>query len=302
MTHLTIEKLQTTFWADGITFSKDSSGLIIVNISNKLATASISLHGAHLLSFIPSGQEDVIFLSKKAIFKEGVPVRGGIPVCWPWFGDHLTDREIYSHGFARRNLWDVKSVTKNSDDSNTVIFKLHGKKGEFDSWPYSFEAELKVTVSDTLSITLTTNNTSDKPFTITNALHTYFNISDIGNIEIEGLKRVDYQDDVDGEKIKTENGNITINQEVDRVYMKTSSTCKIIDSGFNRAIDIAKEGSETTVVWNPWKKIAASMKDMADDEYRNMVCIEAVNTFDDKRTVMPGENHSITQIIKSTKL
>ena len=298
MTNQTADELNTKFKTGGLTFKTDENSMVIAEISNKLCTASLTLHGAHILSYIPKDQKEVVFVSREAIFKEGVPVRGGIPVCWPWFGDHLSDNSVYSHGFARRNMWNVKNCLQNSDGSTSIILSLGGKQNQYDSWPFDFEAEIEIQAGSTLTVSLTSINVFNEPFTITNALHTYFNISDTDNIFISGLDGVTYQDDVDSEKIKKQSGDIIIDREVDRVYMSTEGNCVITDKGFNREIHISKKGSATTVVWNPWIDNAKNMKDMADDEYKKMVCIEAVNTFDDKQKIVPGSKHTITQIIK----
>jgi D-hexose-6-phosphate mutarotase len=293
-----LESLNGRFSLPGLAFINGKGGLPAVKIENQFCTALIALHGAHVLSYIPAGGMESIFVSKEAVFKEGVAVRGGIPVCWPWFGDHLSDADVYSHGFARRNNWTVTDAVVNSDKSHTVTFMLSGSAGEFPSWPYSFNAVLTVTAGQKLTVTLKSENTGRSAFTITNALHTYFNVSSIKDVDVEGLDGCSYQDDVDGEKIKKQEGLVKISKEVDRVYMNTGSDCIITDPGFKRRIIISKSGSETTVVWNPWADNAAGMKDMADDEYKKMLCIEAVNTFDDAREILPGQSHSISQTIE----
>jgi len=164
-----------------------------IEIQNSVATAKISLQGAHVFSYVPEGKQDLLWLSNTAHFKEGVAIRGGIPICWPWFGPHEEDSRLKQHGFARTALWSVESYEE-SDTSSTVILALQDTAETMLQFPHAFDLKLKITVSDTLSLSLTTTNLSSTPMKITTALHSYLHISDIASVQIEGLEDQVYFD------------------------------------------------------------------------------------------------------------
>lgn len=298
MTNEYIENLNRRYGIkDKLSFHLGEGDMPVALIDNGLCEAEISLYGGHVLSFIPNGEEDLLWVSSKSIYSEGTPIRGGIPVCWPWFNAHPTDSDVYSHGFARRNTWEVMDSATEEDGSTVILLALNGDKNTRKGWPHSYHAELTITAGEELKVELTTENKGDEPIVISNALHTYFSVADATKIIISGLDGCEYGDDVDSGKMKVQSGDITIAGEVDRNYRNTEDECIITDPLKDRKIRVRKEGSSTTVVWNPWVEKAKGLKDFGDEEYMNMVCIEAVNAFDDCRKIEPGENHTMGQII-----
>jgi glucose-6-phosphate 1-epimerase len=263
---------------DALTFEEGPGGLIFTNITTPTATARICLHGAHLTSFIPKGQEEVLWLSPDAIYHPDKAIRGGIPICWPWFSAHPSDPIQPSHGYARLSQW--KIAVTSMPDPNTVEIQL--------TLP---GCSLKITVSDTLSLQLTTHNNTDAHITLTSALHTYLRISDISKIHVQGLDHTHYLDDVDGSKLKSQTSDVTIEQEVDRRYENTTSDILVHDQ--NRTLRVTKTGSHSTVVWNPWSNRAAEIADMPDNGYQTMLCIEAANAGSDIITLAPGASHTL---------
>lgn len=273
------------------------NGLICVVIKNKLAKSEIYLHGAHVASFIPGGQEDVLWMSQSSYFEENRPIRGGIPVCWPWFSAHPTDLGKPAHGFARLAEWDVLKTEAINDGCTQLTLGFASSDLTFQIWPYQFDLKLIITVGSKLEVELITKNTDTSPFEITTALHSYFNISDIANIAISGLENAHYLDSMDEKKEKVQDGKIQFSSEVDRIYFDTKDTCIITDPVNNREIVVGKTGSNSTVVWNPWIDKSKRMPDFGDDEYHTMVCIETANVYNDKVSLAPGATHALKAIL-----
>lgn len=259
-----------------------------VTLYSKYSRCKIALHGAHVLSFIPNGSEDILWLSSKAIYKNDKAIRGGIPICLPWFGG----ADIPSHGFARVSQWEVVKSGVDEDGSPFIYLKL-----ESDEWEHKFSAELFIEVSDVLKLELTMKNLDEKAFTFTQALHTYFNISDVKNVSLIGLDGVKYIDSLDGNAEKTQHGAIEIDAEIDRIYQDTEDECIIEDKGYKRKISISKVNSKSTVVWNPWIKKSASMADFDEGGYKNMLCVESANIGNEEITLQSGEEHSMKVFI-----
>jgi len=276
-----------------ITFSSEPCGLPVAHIKNLQGSAIVALQGAHVMAFQPQGESPVLWLSKHSHFRPGKAIRGGIPVCWPWFANHPADSSKPAHGFARTGLWDVTATRNLPDGSTKLQMELRDDTGTRKLWPYYFTIQLIITVGNRLEVELLFHNQNDKTFTCTSALHSYFAVSNTGNITITGLKGRNYIDKVLQGQLRQQQEPLTITEETDRIYLNTSADCLIEDRGWKRCIRIAKQGSQTTVVWNPWQEKATAMVDFGDDEYRGMVCVEAVNTADDVITLAPGEKHSL---------
>ena len=265
----------------------------VIDVRNEQASAIISLQGAHLLSWIPAGTHDVIWLSKDATFAPAKSVRGGIPICWPWFGAHESDSSFPAHGFARTVLWQLKDVQQLSAGETRITFTLdtNAMDNTKAMWPTPTVAEYSLTISKTLKIELTTFNNSDQPIVIGQALHTYFSVADVSQTVVYGLEDKKYLDKTDDFKQKNQTGPVNFNSEVDRVYLQTADDIIIDDS--KRKILIKKQGSESTVVWNPWKAVAEKMGDLGKDGYTKMLCVESANAADDTVTIKPGESYTL---------
>jgi glucose-6-phosphate 1-epimerase len=253
-----------------------------VTLYSQHSRCKIALHGAHVLSFIPNGSEDILWLSSKAIYQNDKAIRGGIPLCLPWFGGADTP----SHGFARVSKWEVLQSGVDENGSPYICLRL-----ESDDWDYKFSAQLFIEVSDVLKLELTMKNLDEKAFTFTQALHTYFNISDVKNISLIGLDGVKYIDSLDRNIEKIQHGAIAIDAEIDRIYQDTEDKCIIDDKGFNRKISIKKVNSKSTVVWNPWIEKSASMVDFDESGYQKMLCVESANIGKEEITLQSGEQH-----------
>lgn len=275
-------------------FSLGPGDIPVIDIVNSQASAKISLQGAHLLSWIPEGEADVIWLSSDASFAVGKSVRGGIPICWPWFGAHESDSSFPAHGFARTVLWQVSDTQALASGETQITFQLDSRElaDKYRAmWPQASLVEYRLTIGKQLSMELITTNHSDQDIRIGQALHTYFHIADIADTRVHGLEGKDYLDKTDGFKRKAQKGAIVINSEVDRVYVETADEVVIDDQ--RRQIHIQKYGSESTVVWNPWQAVAEKMGDLGKEGYRKMLCVESANAVEDTVTIAAGDSFSL---------
>jgi glucose-6-phosphate 1-epimerase len=280
--------------AEQLEFVQDAGGLIIARVANFHAQASIALQGAHVMTFQPAGEQPVIWLSPAAKLAPGKSIRGGVPVCWPWFGPHATESGFPAHGFARTVPWQVTASVALPDGGTRITFELPQGSIPAAQWPHACRVRNIVTVGKALTVELVTENTGSTAFEIGEALHTYFAISDVDNIRITGLEGASYLDKVDNMQRKTQAGAVTIAAEVDRLYVNTETECVIEDAGFKRNIRVAKRGSHSTVVWNPWIEKAAKMGDFGSDTgYRGMVCVESANAAENVVNVAPGAAHTL---------
>ncbi len=276
-----------------VVFLAGPGGLTIANVSNDQGMATIALQGAQVIAWMPRGQKPVIWLSPVAKFATGKSIRGGVPVCWPWFGPHATEASYPSHGFARTLPWEVMQSKAQPDGSTRLIFRLVPGEAERNQWPHATHAEMHITVGTALEIDLVTSNLGANTVTIGQALHTYFEVSDIRQTAIQGLDGSPYLDKTDGGKRQQQSGPVIINAETDRIYLNSTADCLIDDPGFKRRIRIAKRGSASTIVWNPWVEKSTKMGDFGDNGYLNMVCVESANAADDTVSVAPGGEHHL---------
>lgn len=279
-----------------------ADGMIIAEVANQHALANIALQGAHVATFQPRGEEPVIWLSPLAKFAPGKSIRGGVPICWPWFGPHQTDSKLPGHGFARTVPWELLDTKALEDGSTFLRFGLIENDTTRAQWPHPSTAQLEVTVGKALRVELVTANTGSAPFELGEALHTYLQISDVGNMTIRGLEGCEYIDKVGATARRTQQDGIVIESEVDRVYVNTAADCVIEDKGLKRAIRIHKEGSRSTVVWNPWTEKAEKMGDFGPKLHRDMVCVESGNAMENAVTVAPGETHRLVAMYSVEKL
>lgn len=287
-----IDALDEQFGLEGeLGFVEQEGGLVFISVYNKYAEAEISLYGGHVTRFTPHDTFDVIWMSPASQFEEGKPIRGGIPVCFPWFGPHSEDASLPLHGFARIVYWEVVETASLPGGETQLVLQLTSSQQTKQWWPYDFQAKLEIRVGKQLVVNLHVENTGREPFTYTAALHTYYNVSEIGNVSIEGLANTPYYNGMEKVLHVQDEALLTIGKEENRRYIETTAACLLHDQAFKRTIKAGKTGSEATVVWNPWRETCASIPDLADDDYQTFVCIEAANIYHDAVKVFPGENH-----------
>lgn len=279
--------------AEKLCFRSLSDDMSAAEITTGLCKARIAMQGAQLLDWTPAGEKPVVWLSDDATFRAGKSIRGGIPVCWPWFGAHGTEAGFPAHGHARTAPWDILDVEDLADGRIRLDFRLQASAATRALWPYNSPLELRITLGHTLELELTTQNADEQAVSITEALHTYFAVSDVRQVRVSGLDNCDYLDKVDNFIRKTQRGDVTIGSEVDRVYLETEADCVIEDPGWQRLIHINKRGSRSTVVWNPWIGKSRAMGDLGEAGYLSMLCVESGNAASDAVTIAPGDEHRL---------
>jgi len=287
---MTIDQLNNEYAIPGqLEFVKGRGGFPLIKIDNGKAHALISVYAGQVLSFQPVNQaHDLLFLSEAAYYREGKAIKGGIPVCWPWFGPDPEDRGRAAHGFVRNRPWTVRATETLADGDTRITLGLVDSTETRGIWPAAFDLSLEVTVGNGLRVELLTRNTGDQSFTISQALHCYFNVGAIGQVQVLGLDDIDYLDKVADGRRNTQAGAIRFDQEVDRIYLDAPSGLVIDDAALGRRINITSTGSHTAVVWNPWAELSAAMSDLGDDDYQRFVCVETANAANDTVEVKPG--------------
>lgn len=295
---MTIDELDDKFGIEGeLGFTETNGDLIAISIYNKYADAEICLYGGQITRYIPHGGFDLLWMSQASFYEEGKAIRGGIPICFPWFGPNPTDTSKPAHGFARLMYWEV--IETSSQASGEIIVKLQLESSEETKalWPFDFCAILTIVIGRTLEVSLSVKNTGNQPFEYSAALHSYFNISGIGNILISGLEGHSYYNGFDNELQVQQDELLSIEKEENRRYIDTENDNVIIDPTFNQLIRVSKKGSKVTVVWNPGEETSATMEDMHDGGFQEFVCIEAVNAYHDRITLVSGETHETSTYI-----
>ena len=280
-----------------VNFEKRTNDFIFLTVFNQYANAEICLYGAQITSFRPVNEPDILWMSSKSNFMSGKAIRGGIPVCFPWFGPHKTDSNKPQHGFGRLMTWEVTETAVMPNGETLMKFQLHSSEATKIYWPHDFIAGMTVVVGKTLNSTLKVTNTSSVQFEYSCALHSYYNISDIEEISIDGLGGTRYHKHNEPGDFLQDSAKLEIHQVEDRHYYDTEAPCIIEDPIFQRRIRVAKLGSRVTTVWNPWVDGCSKISDMPGDAYNSFVCIEAVNSFDDTVILKPGESHETSVII-----
>jgi glucose-6-phosphate 1-epimerase len=279
--------------AGEVLFKEGDLGALVCEIRSASGNGTITVQGAQILSWAPAGQTPVVWLSPAARFAPGKSMRGGAPVCWPWFGPHSEDPAKPAHGFARNRDWDVREVASLTEGTR-VVMGFAPNDAERAIWPYDAELMLAVTLGERLRFDLTTRNLGGESISITQAIHTYFQVGDIGSVRVEGLEGCEYVDKTGSNARVHQEGPILIDREVNRIYLGCPGDAIIVDESLGRRIRVTKQGSTSYVVWNPWAETAAKFGDMGQDGYRHMLCVETTNAATDAVTIAPGETYTLS--------
>ncbi len=292
---MTIEQLTTDYGIPGqLEFVPGKGGLIQAKITNGFAEALVSTYAGQVLSFKPVGEDnDLLFVSAAAYYEDGKATKGGVPVCWPWFGPDPEGKGRGTHGFVRNRQWQVVGTKALADGRTCITLGLDSSDGTLGVWPYAFELRIDITVGQTLAIDLRTLNRNLEPLAITQGLHTYFRVGDVTRARVLGLEGKTYSDKVAGGAEKTQGGAVEIAGEVDRIYTGVDGDLVVEDPALGRRIRIAAEGSRSAVVWNPWIDTTKAMADLMDDDYAIMLCVETTNAVPDQVTIPPGEAYRL---------
>ena len=291
---MNFDELSTYELENELQFVDIEHGFTYIEINNAKAHATISTYSGQVLSYRPKSQnDDLLFVSEKAYYATGKAIKGGIPVCWPWFGPDPDDRGRPAHGFVRNRQWEVIASESCADSSTKVVLALADSKDTRDIWPHPFRLSIEITVGNSLKLALVTQNTGSDSVTISQALHTYFYVGDVAKVQVHGLDGANYLDKTNGFAQKTQTGPVTIDAEVDRIYTGVTGELVIDDASLGRKIRIASRGCSTAVVWNPWIELAASMGDLDDADYKRMICVETANAGPETVEIAAGDSYRL---------
>jgi glucose-6-phosphate 1-epimerase len=294
-----INELNRRFAIEGVAETVAGQGnLPMVHIHIGAAEADIYLHGAQVTSWLPADTEEVIFLSRQSRFEEGKAIRGGIPVCFPWFRAKADNPQAPAHGVVRTKAWQLDSLERKQD---SVIVTLSTESDEETRrwWPHEFRLVHRITVGADLTLELVVVNSGSTSLRFEEALHTYHHVGDAEGIRVAGLDGALFLDNTDANREKTQHGDIVMTQPTDNAYLNTRNTLELVDPILHRRIRIEKANSLSTVVWNPWESGAKALADLGDDEWRQFACVEASNIMSCAVTLGAGEQHTMTAKISA---
>ena len=278
-----------------------NGGLPKIVITTAAASGEMYLHGAQVTSWKPAGAEEVLFVSSKSRWDDSHAIRGGVPICFPWFGDKAGDPKAPAHGFVRAKSWQLDSTAYDGSAATVSMF-TESDDSTKKWWAADFRLVFRVTFGSELVLELLLTNTGNVPLRFEEALHTYHRVGDVTGTRVRGLDGSQYLDKTDSLREKTQQGDITINSETDRVYLNTQHPLELDDPALHRRTRIAKENSSTTVIWNPWIQKAAAMADLGDGEWKQMICIETSNVSGLAAELGPGQQHKMKATIQIVSL
>ena len=284
--------------------------LIAIRINNEQATATVFIQGAQVTHFQPRNAAPILWSSDHCQYRTGQPIRGGIPICWPWFGDldrnptavqqHVQTDSVAppNHGFVRNQDWQCDEISIVDADTTRVVFSLAISDNDEPLWPHACDLKLIITISSELTVDLSVTNKSLDTLHFTSALHSYFSVNTIENVKISGLDGSSYIDCLDDWQRKKQLGPLSISQETDRIYVTEQSTISI-EEAKRPSIVLDAKGSNSTVVWNPWIEKSKRLSDYGDLDYQHMLCIETANVLDDSVALGPNQQHSLAVSISA---
>ena len=292
-----IAELNRRFGIPGVAqIVEGNGGLAKVHVTSAHATGDMYLHGAHVTSWNPRGAEETLFVSSQSQWKAGRAIRGGVPICFPWFGDKADDREAPAHGFVRTKAWQLESIVQTADAVTVTMF-TESDDSTKKWWPFDFRLVHRAKFGSELSLELVLTNSGARSLRFEEALHTYLRLGHIEKMRLQGLNTVHYFDKTDSNREKIQDGAIVIVSETDRIYLNTHHEVEVEDDTLHRRLRVAKKNSLTTVIWNPWVQKARAMSDLGDAEWMQMVCVETSNVSAFAVDLSPGLQHKMTAII-----
>ncbi|GLZ89277.1 D-hexose-6-phosphate mutarotase [Metapseudomonas resinovorans] len=286
--------------------------LVCWRVHTRHAEMLMTQQGAQILSYQPHGEEPVIWLSGQAGYQKGKAVRGGVPVCWPWFGDlrrnpaqvqgmHQGGPICPAHGLVRERDWTLLGIDSEGP-AVRLEFALDTASEPLAGWPHAAELKLSILMDESLQMTLSTRNAGDAPLAISQALHSYFAVSDIREVDVEGLDGCPYIETLEDWQLRKQQENLAFSGETDRIYLNTPRRMSIIDRAWQRRIQLDVEGSTSAVVWNPWIDKSKRLSQFAEDAWQGMLCIETARVMDDLLVIKPGETHKMVLNVASKPL
>ena len=292
-----IAELERRFGIPGIAAIVAGNGALPkVHITSPQSTGEVYLHGAQVTSWKPIAGQEVLFLSSKSRWEDGVAIRGGVPICFPWFRAKKDNPKAPTHGVVRTKAWRLESIVR-AGDVVTVRMFTGSDETTRRWWPGEFRIVHQANFSAELALELVVSNTGNTPLLFEEALHSYYRVGEIEAARIRGLDGVHYLDNTDANREKTQHGDVEVASQTDSAYVNTSSDVELYDPTLSRRIRLRKEGSLSTVIWNPWRDGGRVLSDLGEDEWRQMLCVEASNVLACAVELAPGQQHTIKTII-----
>lgn len=300
---MTLEVLNSFKGNAKVSIQDLTSGLQIINVESDLATASISLFGAQVLTWQPKSEDMPVFWTSPLAKYDGkTAIRGGVPICWPWFGKHPVESTAPSHGYVRLCVWELDGITSLEDGCVELVMSLPRSAQVGSSRLPGLDLSARIVIGTTLEVSLTTRNRSADSVPVTEGLHTYFHVSDVENVQVVGLEGCEYVDLTAGNQRQQQVKLINFQGEVGRIFTNCDKPTVIEDRAFGRAIHIAGLGSSSIAVWNPGMETASKMADLGCEGWRNMVCVETANALENAVIVEPQQEHSLSAIYSVSPL
>jgi len=297
-----VEELDRRFGIPGVArICEGNGGLPRIHITGSRAEGEMYLHGAQVTSWKPAGNDEVLFLSTKSRWQEGQAIRGGIPICFPWFRAKADDPKAPAHGFVRTKSWQLESIVE-EEPGVLVSMSIESDEQTRRWWPADFRLVHRVVFGPELTLELVCTNTGKTRLRFEEALHTYNRVADVARVRLKGLDTVHFLDNTDSNAAKVQRGDVKIASATDNAFLDAQNDVDLIDPEFHRYIRLEKNNSLTTVVWNPWREGAARLSDLGDGEWTQYLCVEASNILDASVSLAPGEEHKMTAVLSSAKL
>lgn len=300
---MTVDPLNESFALPGVLLFEEAGALVRAQITLPTCTATVYLHGAHLTHWQPAGQAPVLFLSEQSEFLPGKAIRGGVPICFPWFGPRGGGEPVPSHGFARTQEWTLANAALLPGEEPTLhlTFTLGPTEVSrglgFDHFRVAYELVFGANAGRTLTLRLSVANLAPEPLAFEEALHTYFAVADVRTTRIAGLSSARYLDKTDSGKEKTTPAeDLVLTGTTDRVFPGHIAPVAIHDVGHRRVLTNSKKNSETTVLWNPWAEVSATLSDLPNDAWPGFLCVESANTGADKVTLASNQAHTLEAV------
>lgn len=298
----TVSELDRQLGIPGVArVSEGNCALPRVQIAGSFGEGEMYLHGAHVTSWKPAGNDEVLFVSTKSHWEEGQAIRGGIPICFPWFRAKVDDIHAPAHGFVRTKMWQIESIVENESGVAVTMF-TESDEGTRRWWPGEFRLVHRVTFSSQLRLEVVCTNTGTTPLRFEEALHTYNRVANVQETRLQGLDNVSFLDNTESNREKTQHGDVAIASQTDSAYRNTQNPVDLLDLNEKRRIRLRKDHSLNTVVWNPWGEGAARLQDLGDGEWRQFLCVEASNILDDAVKLAPGQEHRMAAVLTVEKL
>ena len=293
------EQFANQFTAEGVTFSMQDH-IMLINVENKFASAVITTHGASVLSYTPKDGKDLLWVSPTAIYSGEKPVRGGVPICWPWFGAGK-QAGLPAHGFVRNAVWHLEHVTNMDSGVTEVVLTMDATEETLKIWPHNFHLELRIEVGQKLAMSLSTTNKNDYDIEITEALHTYFNVSESAGLLVSGVEgATEHNTLIKPPAVSVCEQAITLTPPMDSVFTNQTDDLVIHDVANGRNIKIEKQQAKSAIVWNPGPEIIKGFADVPEQSWTDFVCVEAGNVFENAITIPAGEKHCMRMLLSES--